>query len=74
MSFICILEQTYNSDKYVSSRVHNIASYIKPGKINLQLMLLPAWNSKNLAIISFFIIYHMLFIIFHLQNNILHVH
>ena len=27
----------------------------------------PAWNSKNLAIISLFIIYHMLFIIFHLQ-------
>ena len=37
---------------------------IRPGKI-YSLSSPPAWNSKNLAIISFFIIYHVLFIIFH---------
>ena len=39
----------------------------RPGKINLQFIVTARMDSKNLAIISFFIIYHVLFIIFHLQ-------
>ena len=63
--------------------VHAIITYPQESPINFRFSRLgqakliyslsspPAWNSKNLAIISFFIIYHVLFIICHLQNNIL---
>ena len=54
------------------ARYLTVTSYtLGQAKLTYSLSSPLAWNSKNLAIISFFIIFHVLFIICHLHNNIL---